>query len=220
MVQILVLAAVALFLFWRLRSVLGSRQGFEKNTVSKEDIKVNKKENKADSNVIELKANEVNEEIADYVEINSPAFNALSEMKEVEKGWLVSHFVSGAKMAYEQILMAFEKGDLQTIKKMTSDEVCETFKTVIDERANKGLTVEAEFGGVRDIRIKEVLFNKKNLEAKIKIIFQCELSYSVKDQDGKVLEGGPDKIKKQRDIWTFSRKMASDLPNWYLIKTE
>ena len=46
MVQILVLAAVALFLFWRLRSVLGSRQGFEKNTVSKEDIKVNKKENK------------------------------------------------------------------------------------------------------------------------------------------------------------------------------
>ena len=77
MVQILVLAAVALFLFWRLRSVLGSRQGFEKNTVSKEDIEVNKKENKADSNVIELKANEVNEEIADYVEINSPAFNAL-----------------------------------------------------------------------------------------------------------------------------------------------
>ena len=43
MVQILVLAAVALFLFWRLRSVLGSRQGFEKNTVSTEDIKVNKK---------------------------------------------------------------------------------------------------------------------------------------------------------------------------------
>ena len=30
MVQIIVLAAVALFLFWRLKSVLGSRQGFEK----------------------------------------------------------------------------------------------------------------------------------------------------------------------------------------------
>ena len=30
MVQIIVLAAVAFFLFWRLRSVLGSRQGFEK----------------------------------------------------------------------------------------------------------------------------------------------------------------------------------------------
>ena len=30
MVQIIVLAAVAFFLFWRLKSVLGSRQGFEK----------------------------------------------------------------------------------------------------------------------------------------------------------------------------------------------
>ena len=31
MVQIIVLAAVAFFLFWRLKSVLGSRQGFEKS---------------------------------------------------------------------------------------------------------------------------------------------------------------------------------------------
>ena len=30
MVQIIVLAAVAFFLFWRLKSVLGSRQGFER----------------------------------------------------------------------------------------------------------------------------------------------------------------------------------------------
>ena len=41
---------------------------------------------------------------------------SLDEMKEVENGWLVSHFVSGAKMAYEEILMAFEKGDLSIIK--------------------------------------------------------------------------------------------------------
>tara|TARA_B100000029_G_C17510883_1_gene936198 strand:- start:348 stop:1010 length:663 start_codon:yes stop_codon:yes gene_type:complete len=220
MVQILVLAAVALFLFWRLKSVLGSRQGFEKTNLSTEDLNVKKQEKKNDSNIVELKADEVDEEIADYVELDSPAFVALSKMKKVEKGWLVSHFVSGAKMAYEEILMAFEKGDLATIKKMTSKEVCGSFKTVIDERANKGLSVEAEFGGVRDLRIKEVHFNDKNLEAKIKIIFKCELTYSIKDQDGKTLEGSSDKIKKQRDIWTFSRKMNSDLPNWYLIKTE
>ena len=39
-------------------------------------------------------------------------------------------------------------------------------------------------------------------------------------KDGNIVEGGPDKIKKQRDIWTFSRKMNTDLPNWYLVKTE
>ena len=30
MLQIFILAAVAIFLFWRLRAVLGSRDGFEK----------------------------------------------------------------------------------------------------------------------------------------------------------------------------------------------
>ena len=222
MVQILVLAAVAIFLFWRLRSVLGSREGFEKTkktNISPENVN-NKKAKNEDSNIVELKANEVDEEIADYVELDSPAFKALSEMKKLEKGWLVSHFVSGAKMAYEDILMAFEKGDLLTIRKMTSKEVCQSFKMVIDERANKGLRVEAEFGGVRDIRIKEVEFDKKSMEAKITMVFKCELSFSVKDKDGNIVEGSPDKLKKQRDIWTFSRKMNTDLPNWYLIKTE
>ena len=220
MVQILVLAAVAIFLFWRLRSVLGSRQGFEKTNISPENVNDEKQTKNEDSNIIELKANEVDEEIADYVESDSAAFKALSEMKKLEKGWLVSHFVSGAKMAYEDILMAFEKGDLSTIRKMTSKEVCKSFKTVIDERANKGLKVEAEFGGVRDIRIKEVDFDTKSMDAKITMVFKCELSFSVKDKDGNIVEGGSDKIKKQRDIWTFSRKMNSDLPNWYLVKTE
>jgi molecular chaperone DnaJ len=36
----------------------------------------------------------------------------------------------------------------------------------------------------------------------------------------KLLEGGSDNVKKQKDVWTFARKMNSDIPNWYLIKTE
>ena len=220
MVQILVLAAVALFLFWRLRSVLGSREGFEKTIMKTKDSTNNTEKSVSDSNIIELKPNNIDEEIADYVELDSPQFKSLSLMKKSEDGWMVNHFVSGAKLAYEEILMAFEKGDLFTIEKMTSKEVCESFKSVIDERANKGLIVEAEFGGVRDLRIKEVDFNEATLDASIKIIFKCELTYVVKDQSGKIVEGSSDKIKKQRDIWTFSRKMNDKVPNWYLVKTE
>ena len=220
MVQILVLAAVALFLFWRLRSVLGSREGFEKTSIKARDSMNNPDKSMSDTNVIELKPNNIDEEIADYVELDSPQFKALSLMKKSEEGWMVNHFVSGAKLAYEEILMAFEKGDILTIEKMTSKEVCESFKSVIDERANKGLVVEAEFGGVRDLRIKEVDFNEATLDATIKIIFKCELIYVVKDQSGKIIEGSSDKIKKQRDIWTFARKMNAKVPNWYLVKTE
>ena len=221
MVQIIVLAAVAFFLFWRLKSVLGSRQGFEKvNKNVNEKTKSSKTNTNSDDQIIDLKSADVDEEIADYVDENSHQFKILSELKKLEEGWQVSHFVSGAKLAYEEILMAFENGDLNKIKKFSSNEVYTAFKNVIDDRNQKGLNVEAIFGGVRDIRIKDVKLNKKNLEANITMVFQCDITYSIKDKNNKIIEGGPDKVKKQKDIWTFTRKMNSDIPNWYLTKTE
>tara|TARA_A100001011_G_scaffold235653_1_gene243659 strand:+ start:163 stop:828 length:666 start_codon:yes stop_codon:yes gene_type:complete len=221
MVQIIVLAAVAFFLFWRLKSVLGSRQGFEKlNKNVNEKTKSPKTNTNSDDQIIDLKSTDVDEEIADYVDENSDQFKILSELKKLEEGWQVSHFVSGAKLAYEEILMAFENGDLNKIKKLSSSEVYSAFKNVIDDRNQKGLNVEAIFGGVRDIRIKDVKLNKKNLEANITMVFQCDITYSIKDKNNKIIEGGPDKVKKQKDIWTFTRKMNSDIPNWHLTKTE
>ena len=221
MVQIIVLAAVAFFLFWRLRSVLGSRQGFEKlNKNVDKKTKSSKINSNIDDKIIDIKSTNIDEEIADYVDENSEQFRTLSELKKVEDGWQVSHFVSGAKLAYEEILMAFENGDLSKIKKLSSKDVFTAFKEVIDDRNQKGLQVEAIFGGVRDIRIKDVKLNKKNLEANITMVFQCDITYSIKDKNDKIIEGGPDKVKKQKDVWTFSRKMNSDIPNWYLTKTE
>ena len=221
MVQIIILAAVAFFLFWRLRSVLGSRQGFEKlNKNVNKKTKSSKINSNSDDKIIDLKSTNIDEEIADYVDENSEQFKILSELKKLEDGWQVSHFVSGAKLAYEEILMAFENGDLNKIKKLSSKEVYTAFKEVIEDRNQKGLHVEAVFGGVRDIRIKDVKLNKKNLEANITMVFQCDITYSIKDKNNKIIEGGPDKVKKQKDVWTFTRKMNSDIPNWYLTKTE
>jgi predicted lipid-binding transport protein (Tim44 family) len=221
MVQIIVLAAVAFFLFWRLRSVLGSRQGFERlNKDVNEKTKSSKINANSDDKIVDLKSTNIDEEIADYVDEKSEQFKTLSELKKLEDGWQVSHFVSGAKLAYEEILMAFENGDLNKIEKLASKDVYTAFKEVIDDRNQKGLQVEAIFGGVRDIRIKDVKLNKKNLEANITMIFQCDITYSIKDKNNKIIEGGPDKVKKQKDVWTFTRKMNSDIPNWYLTKTE
>ena len=221
MVQIIVLAAVAFFLFWRLRSVLGSRQGFEKlNKNVDKKTKSSKINSNSDDKIVDIKSTNIDEEIADYVDENSEQFKTLSELKKLEDGWQVSHFVSGAKLAYEEILMAFENGDLNKIEKLSSKDVYTAFKEVIDDRNQKGLQVEAIFGGVRDIRIKDVKLNKKNLEANITMVFQCDITYSIKDKNDKIIEGGPDKVKKQKDVWTFSRKMNSDIPNWYLTKTE
>jgi predicted lipid-binding transport protein (Tim44 family) len=34
-----------------------------------------------------------------------------------------------------------------------------------------------------------------------------------------VVEGSPTEIKRQRDVWTFSRQMGAKDPNWLLVAT-
>ena len=67
MLQIVILAAVALFLFWRLKSVLGSRDGFEK-TMQEIQTQTNKI-NRAPS--VSNPDDDFDNDISDYVEENN-----------------------------------------------------------------------------------------------------------------------------------------------------
>ena len=109
MLQIFLLAAVAIFLFWRLRAVLGSRDGFEKTLKEiKESSDVASNPKVIDETVHESP----DDDIFDYVDENSKNAQVFKKMKEFDRDFSVNKFVSGAKIAYEIILMAFERGDL------------------------------------------------------------------------------------------------------------
>ena len=215
MLQIVILAAVALFLFWRLRSVLGSREGFEK-TMQEIQTQTNKI-NPAAS--VSNPDDDFDNDISDYVEENSENAKTLKEIKALNKNFTVESFVSGAKKAYEIILMAFENSDLKTLKPLLDKSVFESFKSVVDDRQKKQLSIEASFIGMRDIRITNVYFDKKINMAEITVAFKSEMSTVVKDKTGKVLEGDPNEIKKQKDIWTFSKKLSDNKPIWFLKST-
>ena len=216
MIQIFILALVAAFLFWRLWSVLGTRTGNE-SEIKISNINPIKKEKVKEYEAQTQKSHD--EDIEDYIEIESESGKALKKMKEYEKKFSVGEFVSGAKGAYETILMAFENGEMKKLKNLLSDEVFKSFEQVVLEREKKELTVEASFVGMREIRLKEAKFEEKEKTAQIQMLFKCEMIVAVKDKEGKIIEGSLDKIKKQNDSWTFSREMGSSNPNWQLIKT-
>ena len=215
MLQIVILAAVALFLFWRLKSVLGSREGFEKTM---QEIQTQTNKIKPDPSVSNPD-DDFDNDISDYVEENSENAKTLKEIKALNKNFTVESFVSGAKKAYEIILMAFENSDLKTLKPLLDKSVFESFKSVVDDRQKKQLSIEASFIGMRDIRITNVYFDKKINMAEITVAFKSEMSTVVKDKTGKVIEGDPNEIKKQKDIWTFSKKLSDNKPIWFLKST-
>ena len=154
LLQLLVLAGIAVFLFISLKNVLGTRDGFEKPPEAELPAPTSVRR---DFEVIE---GGPDRDITDHVPEDSPSATALAEMKRVDSSFEVSDFLSGARGAYEMILMAFERGELEDIRSFLSSEVFETFETVVAERKEQGLTIEAEFIGVQKIAINEATFDK------------------------------------------------------------
>lgn len=214
LIQLLVLAGIAVFLILRLRSVLGTREGFEKPPVA--GPAKGRTSRRPEFDVIE---GGPDHDITDHVEDGSNSAKALAAMKMAEPGFQVGAFLEGSRGAYEMILMAFESGDLSSVKDFLSEEVAESFQSVIDMRNEQNLTVEANFVGVREISLKEADFDRSTSEGEVTVKFVGELTSVVKNADGEVIEGDPTEIKRQRDVWTFARKMGSDDPNWQLVAT-
>lgn len=214
MVQIIILAGIALFLILRLRNVLGTREGFEKPRSVEAPVPARREH---PFEVIEGGPADV--DIAHHVELDSAAGRAFTKMKEVDADFSVTDFAHGARAAYEMIVMAYENGDLDALRDFLAPEVYDSFREAIEGRRAKGYTVEAQFSGVREVKIIDASFDDASHEADITVRFLGELTSVVKDAEGRIVEGAPGELKQQRDIWTFSRDMASQDPNWLLAGT-
>lgn len=214
-IQLLVLAGIAIFLILRLKSVLGTREGFEKPPLPMGDPDMSNARRR-DFEVIE---GGPDADIIDHVPDGSPAARALAGMKLVEPDFHVGEFLHGARGAYEMILMAFENGDLDSILPFLSREVYETLAEVVELREREGLTVHATFVGIRELSLANAEFNRDTNVAEVTVRFVGELTSVVKNQAGEVVEGNANEIKRQKDVWTFARRMGSDDPNWQLVAT-
>lgn len=213
--QLLVLAAIAVFLIVRLKSVLGTRDGFEKPPVPRADPAANTPR-RPDLSVID---GGLDHDIIDHAPEGSDTARALAAMKRVEPSFNIAEFLQGGRAAYEMILMGFERGDLAGIKPFLADDVYRTFAEVVEAREQQGLTIEAEFIGVRELALEHATFDETTREAELAVRFVGELTSVVRDRAGEIVEGKPNEIKRQRDVWTFARIMGSDDPNWQLVAT-
>lgn len=212
-IQLLVLAGIAVFLIVKLRSVLGTREGFEKPPLPLDDLRPVTKRN------FEVIEGGPDHDITDHAPDGSAAAKALAAMKSAEPAFSVAEFLKGARGAYEMILMAFEKGELDRIRPFLADEIEQSFAAAIEQREREGLTVEASFIGVREMSMEDATFERDSRTAEITVRFIGELTSVVRNKAGEIVEGSPTDVKRQRDSWTFARRMGVDDPNWQLVAT-
>jgi Uncharacterized protein conserved in bacteria len=215
-IQLLVLAGIAVFLILKLRNVLGTREGYERPPEPMPGPAAPSTRQKRGFEVIE---GGEDHDITDHVPAGSDSAQALAAMKRIEPSFSVGEFLGGARGAYEMILMGFERGDLDALVPLLSRDVFESFDEVVQMREREGLKVEANFVGLREIEIARATFDTATREAEVTVRFVGEVTSVVRDRDGNVVEGDPNRVKQERDLWTFARTMGSDNPNWRLVAT-
>lgn len=215
LIQLLVLAGIAIFLILRLRSVLGTRDGYEQDVAPRD----NGSRSSGGTRDFEVIEGGPDRDIVDHVDDGSSSAKALADMKRAEPSFGVSDFIQGAGQAYEMILMAYENGDLGDVKDFLDADIYRAFAAGIEARRDQRITIDAEFVGLREVTIEEATFDAANSEAEITMKFVGELSSTVRDKGGDIIEAESSPLKKTRDSWTFARQMGRDDPNWILVAT-
>ena len=95
----------------------------------------------------------------------------------------------------------------------------EVFAEVINARDREGRTVEANFVGLRELALVDADFDATTRSGEITVRFLGELTSVVRDKAGVIVEGSATEVKRQRDVWTFARRMGVQDPNWQLVAT-
>ncbi|MDB5512485.1 MAG: calcium-binding protein [Enterovirga sp.] len=233
-VTTIVFLALAIFVIWRLRSVLGQKTGHERpplDPFARRDAPqegVRPSPNGAD-NVVRLPtavpdrpaaspAVPAADRWAGFAEPDSAVARGLDDVARVEPGFDVRGFVEGAKSAYEMIVTAFAQGDRKVLKDLLSKEVYEGFERAIAEREKRGEKSETTFVSIDKAEL--VAVENRNNVAQITVRFLSKLITATRNAAGAVIEGSPEAVVDVTDVWTFARPLASRDPNWLLVATE
>ena len=195
-IDILILAIIAGIVLLRLRSVLGRRTGHEKT--DKTSYNYETPQTSQEKKVI-------------------PIEQKTSSSKR-EDGWFDNDdFLRGAANAYETIVTNFENGNKDALKSLLSDDVLNSFSSVIDERNNKNETVEFNFIGIEKSEIVHKDLKKNPMEVTVRFI--SEMITCIKNSKDEVISGSLNQVQKITDVWTFEKIKDKKSSNWLLTAT-
>ena len=225
----LIVIGLAIVVLVRLRSVLGTRTGNERNPLER---RAPAAKTATDDKVVpmrprpaepvsdgdsERRALKVAAEIETFSRGQAEIAAGLKAITDADPSFSPKAFVEGAKQAYEMIVTAFATGDRKTLKNLLEKDVYDGFERAIAEREAEGRKIDFTFVGLPKVEIAEAELDRR--DARIAMRFNAEVVSATRDKDGALIEGNADQVQLIADEWTFARNPKSRDPNWKLVAT-
>ncbi|UFZ08458.1 Tim44/TimA family putative adaptor protein [Bradyrhizobium ontarionense] len=225
----IIFLALAVFIFFRLRAVLGQRTGSERTPFDR--AARNALQGAPDNHVIPVPGKPLDPAVpvpgteiigsADrwrgLTELGTPLAGGLDAIVAQDAAFDPRHFLSGARSAYEMIVLAFANGDRRALRDLLSSEVYDSFESVIKDREKHEQTTETRFVSIDTAEL--VGADLRDRTAQLTVRFVSQMISVTRDKLGAIVDGNPDKVADITDIWTFARDIGSRDPNWKLVGT-
>ncbi|MBL4718381.1 MAG: Tim44/TimA family putative adaptor protein [Erythrobacter sp.] len=212
--EIVILAMIAAFLGLRLYSVLGRRSEHEEEAIPHR-FERSDTPPQADNAPRAVRQPVVLRAGDNRAPANEAGIRAIAA---AEPGFDLLGFLDGAKSAYGVILEAFWKGDKDTLRQLTDDDVYDSFAGAIDAREAAGETLDNRLIRIEDATVRSAEIDGRT--ARIAVLFVADIAAVTRDSDGTVIAGSLDDAIESRDVWTFSRHVGAANPNWILDETD
>lgn len=197
MIEVLILAAVALFVLSRLYVALGRDDG---PPAGRSRTPMTTQTGKRGSKPAETN----NVHTLRPPAFTGPAAKGLEDIYNVDDSFDPEQFKRGAREAYKIIIAAFADGDRKALKPLLDDDVYEAWDEAITQRTESGTD---PFNLLRITKLEIDNAEMDGQIARIMIRYQAEL-------------GDGENTRTANDIWTFKRDVTKSDPNWLLDDVE
>lgn len=197
-VEVLILAGVALFVLWRLYSALG--RGGEEGPVRRPAPGPEKKPGTGELPKPAAQGRPGSERPL----FTGPAAPGLEDIYNADSSFDPDQFMRGAKSAYQMIVSAFARGDREALRPLLDTDVFAAWDAAITERE---ASAKAAF---ELLRIRKAEIDSAELDgriARVVVRYEAEL-------------GDGETSRTARELWTFRRDVTSPDPNWLLDEVD
>jgi predicted lipid-binding transport protein (Tim44 family) len=227
-IDIIVFAAIALFLGLRLYNVLGKRHGDERQRPAtryerKPDSTASGKAGERDT-VIPFPGSNKGTADGGEAEGAEPVFDGpvsiaaqIARVERADPSFEEKDFLRGASAAFGMIVAGFARGDHAMLKPLLAPPVFDAFDRAIAEREDRGYVRKTEITSVDEADIVSASIEGGEIRVEVRLVsHQIDVTL---DSAGDVVEGDAQAAGEVIDLWTFARKVRSPDPNWLLVAT-
>ncbi len=215
---LIVFAALAIFVVWKLRSVLGVRVDREAPPHPQFEPRrapIGPAPLPGAAPVDNLPTVHPEDRWKGVAENRAEAIQGLDAIAAADPRFDGKAFIGGARRAYEMIVAAFARGDRDTLRPLLAKEVFDGFAGEIARREAAAETVETAIVAIDSSLVDSARAAPRLNE--ITVRFAVRLMNIRKNKAGETIEGG--NTVPVEELWTFARDPRAVDPNWKLVAT-